>query len=156
MASKDEKNKDGKNSGDDSSKSMKNREKLQRDKEKNEQKLLKQQLEFPFKTLGRISTIFAILVFVFMFFGKETDLLNSVYYAFFGFTAIYLGMGLIVVLIIYMMAANKRHEAEERRKKEDEERRLEDKRREEELARLESMQNATMMENMRRGENHAT
>lgn len=131
---------------------LKYKEKRKKEREKLEQKRIKKMISFPFVTLAKLCTVFALIMFVVMYYGYQSDIITSIYYSFLIFAATYLGIGLIIVIAMIYISGQKRKEMEEKRKEIEERRKQEALRKEEELARLEQMKQRSSAEEFRKGE----
>lgn len=131
---------------------LKDKEKRKKEREKLEQKRIKKMISFPFVTLAKLCTVFALIMFVVMYYGYQSDVITSIYFSFLIFAATYLGIGLIIVIAMIYISGQKRREMEEKRKEIEERRKQEALRKEEELARLEQMKQRSSAEEFRKGE----
>ncbi len=130
---------------------LQDKEKRRKEREKLESKRIKKMISFPFVTLAKLCTVFALIMFVVMYYGYQTDLVTAIYFAFLTFAAAYLGIGLIIVVVMLFMSEQKRKEVEEKKKAIEERRKQEITRKEEELARLEQMKQKTTVGDLRKG-----
>ncbi len=135
-----------------SSEVLKEKEKRKKEREKLQQKRIKKMISFPFVTLAKLCTVFALIMFVIMYYGFQSDIITSIYYSFLVFAATYLGIGIIIIISMIYIAEQKRKEMEEKRKEIEERRKQEAIRKEEELARLEQMKQRSSAEELRKGE----
>jgi uncharacterized membrane protein YcjF (UPF0283 family) len=91
---------------------LKRIQKRVKQKEKEEIKRIKTIVEFPFKTLFQVSSLITSLFFIVVFFGKGEELYKAVYNSFIVFTALYLGLGIVLVAIFLVMSERKEKELE--------------------------------------------
>lgn len=129
----------------------KRKEKLKKEKERQarikrkeakERKRINSIIKYPFKVLFQISFIFASLYFIVKFFSDSLELTaesfsKTIFSAFLLFSAIYLGVGAVIVAITYIIAENKKRELEEKKRLEEEQARLEEEQRLEKLSKIE-------------------
>lgn len=112
-----------------------------KEKQRNEIKRIKTLINLPFKVIINISIIATLLSFLITYFILNTDPISTVLTSFFVFTAIYLGIGIVIVGFFLLLSYDKEkemreYEAEQKRLQEEEER----KRQEEEMRELESIE----------------
>lgn len=117
-------------------KKKKEKEKRMLAKQKKEAKRVKTMINLPFKLLGQISLLITTLAFIIMFFGIEKPLNDTVFNSFMIFTALYLGVGVIMVGLFLLVSQDKLAEAEELRIMEAERALKEKKAEEDELAQM--------------------
>lgn len=117
-------------------KKKKEKEKRMLIKQKKEAKRVKTMINLPFKLLGQISLLITTLAFIIMFFGIEKPLNDTVFNSFMIFTALYLGVGVIMVGLFLLVSQDKLAEAEELRIMEAERALKEKKAEEDELAQM--------------------
>lgn len=121
---------------DEKQKKKKEKEKRMLAKQKKEAKRVKTMINLPFKLLGQISLLITTLAFIIMFFGIEKPLNDTVFNSFMIFTALYLGVGVIMVGLFLLVSQDKLAEAEELRIMEAERALKEKKAEEDELAQM--------------------
>lgn len=147
MAKKDTSKKGGKKDPDSEDKlelkERKEKEKQKQKTEKEEKKRINNILNFPVKFLTQLSLVIGLLFFMAKYFGSNSDLVDSFYYAFLLFAVIYLGGGLILILVVFMISKQKERERELKRKEQEERERLEDEKKQDELRRLEELQRSS-------------
>jgi hypothetical protein len=95
-------------------------------REKKERKRINYLIKFPFQVLFQISLIFGLLFFIIVYYGYQELLIKAIFEAFLVYSAIYLGVGAIIVVISYMISENKKHEHEEQQKLLEEEQKIKD------------------------------
>ncbi|GEM_PF-1030152 len=117
-------------------KKKKEKEKRMLVKQKKEAKRVKTMINLPFKLLGQISLLITTLAFIIMYFGIEKPLNDTVFNSFMIFTALYLGVGVIMVGLFLLVSQDKLVEAEELRVMEAERATKEKKAEEDELAQM--------------------
>lgn len=117
-------------------KKKKEKEKRMLAKQKKEAKRVKTMINLPFKLLGQISLLITTLAFIIMYFGIEKPLNDTVFNSFMIFTALYLGVGVIMVGLFLLISQDKLAEAEELRIMEAERALKEKKAEEDELAQM--------------------
>lgn len=107
-------------------------EKRQKQREKQEKKRIKSIIDFPFKTLFQVSLLFTLLYFIIIFFGRQDVLYKAVFSSFMVFTALYLGLGIVLVAIFLVISEKRQKEFEEEiriineQKREEEEKKLQE------------------------------
>jgi len=80
-----------------------------------ERKRIKELIRFPFKLLFQASLLFSLLFFIILYFGQDWTLEKSVFSSFLLFTALYLGIGVIIVAITLVVSEKKKKELEEQK-----------------------------------------
>jgi hypothetical protein len=87
--------------------------KILKKREKREQKRMDKIVNFPFKVHFHVTLLILCLFFIVIYFGIQTELYDSLYYSFWMFTIIYLGLGLVMGGYYYIKSEEVRQELEE-------------------------------------------
>jgi uncharacterized membrane protein YcjF (UPF0283 family) len=87
---------------------------------KKEQKRIKEAINFPFKILFQAGLSIASVFFIVEYFGRGKELYKAMFNSFLLFTAVYLGVGVLMITIFYVMAESKKREKEEQKHLEEE------------------------------------
>lgn len=95
-------------------------------KEKREIKRINELIRFPFKILFQVSFLFSVLFFIVLLFGRGDTIVEALFSAFLLFTALYLGVGVLIVAITYSISEDKKKELAEQKLKEEEQNKIDE------------------------------
>ncbi|MBX3042624.1 MAG: hypothetical protein KIT33_00870 [Candidatus Kapabacteria bacterium] len=82
-------------------KKLSDREKKYQKKLAQERKKLDKIISFPGRALLLISIIAGLLIFTYTYFGSKTEVLSALLTSFFGFSVVFIGLGLAMVLYFF-------------------------------------------------------